>query len=113
MQHLTPAVPGVLPAEAHALVAGGALLVDVREQAEWDQGRIPDAVLRPMSQIEGWYRDLPLDRTIVVQCRTGVRSASVVAALIGQAGFTDVLNLTGGIVAWQIAGLPVEGLVAP
>lgn len=103
-----PIVPTVVPKDVDALVDGGALLIDVREQQEWDQARIPRSVLQPMSLINDWYLDLPRDRTIVVSCRTGHRSARVVHALIEQAGFEDVHNLGGGIVAWAEAGLPTE-----
>ncbi len=95
-------------AEAERLVAAGALLVDCREQDEWDAARIPGAELKPMSEINGWYQNLPRDREIVFQCRTGARSAQIVHALITQAGFENVTNLTGGIIAWAEAELPVE-----
>lgn len=103
-----PEVPAVDAREAERLVAGGALLVDCREQNEWDAARIPGAELKPMSQINDWYQDLPRDREIVFQCRTGTRSAQIVHALITQAGFANVTNLTGGIVAWAETGLPVD-----
>jgi rhodanese-related sulfurtransferase len=70
--------------------------------------RIPGAELKPMSEINDWYVDLPRDRQIVFQCRTGARSAQVVHALITQAGFDNVINLSGGIVAWAEAELPVD-----
>lgn len=90
------------------MVEAGALLIDVRERDEWDQARIPGAEFRPMSAIETWYQELPRQRPIVVYCRTGNRSAAVTSALIQQAGFTDVFNLEGGIVAWSGQALPVE-----
>ncbi len=86
----------------------GAMLVDVREQNEWDEARIPGAVLRPMSQINDWWQDLPDDREIILQCRTGARSAQVTAALMGQAGMDNVVNLAGGIVGWAEAGFDIE-----
>ena len=108
MPQLPPEVPAVDPAEAKDLVDDGALLVDVREPNEWNEARIPGAVLKPMSDIDRWYADLPRDTKIVVQCRTGNRSAHVVHALTTQAGFDNVVNLAGGIVAWAHAELPVD-----
>ncbi len=103
-----PLVPAVDAPEASRLSEAGALIIDVREAHEHAANRIADAELRPMSQINDWYAALPRDRTIVVQCATGRRSEQVVKALTQQAGFTDVWNLAGGIVAWHEAGLPVE-----
>ena len=108
MPQQTPEVPAVDPTEAHDLIAGGAILIDVREQNEWDQVRIPGADLKPMSQINEWYEALPRDTEIIFQCRSGARSAQVVNALITQADFDNVTNLTGGIIAWSHAELPVD-----
>ena len=103
-----PDVPTVHVGDVDELLREGALLIDVREQKEWDQAKMPRAELRPMSIINSWYADLPRDRTIIVSCRTGNRSAHVVHALIEQAGFEDVHNLAGGIVAWAEAGFDVQ-----
>jgi rhodanese-related sulfurtransferase len=103
-----PEAPSVSPEEAKALVEEGALLVDIREVEEWQAARIPGAEFKPLSTINDWWPDLPLDRTVVLYCRSGNRSAHAVNALVGQAGRTNVLNLTGGIIAWDRAGLPVE-----
>ena len=61
-----------------------------------------------MSTINDWYESLPRDTQVIVQCRSGGRSAQVVHALIEQAGFENVTNLTGGIIGWSHADLPVE-----
>lgn len=103
-----PHVPGVSPAEASELLEQGALMIDIRERDEWDAERIPGAVFKPMSTINDWYTDLPREGTIIVQCRTGSRSASVVHALIEQAGFDNVVNLEGGIVGWKFVGYEIE-----
>ena len=76
-------------------------LIDVREQAEWDINHIEGAQLIPQSLInsgEGLAR-LPQDRMPVLYCKTGVRSAQVLAA-VQKAGFADAVHLQGGIVAW-------------
>lgn len=103
-----PQVPTVDAQEAASRIATGALLVDVREQAEWDEARIPGALHRPIGTINDWYTDLPADREIVFQCHSGGRSAQVVHALTSQAGMENVWNLAGGIVAWANAGNPVD-----
>jgi rhodanese-related sulfurtransferase len=101
-------IPGVTPIEAVDLIAEQAMLIDVRERDEWDNERIPGAIFRPMSEINSWFSDLPRDRTIIVQCNSGRRSASVVHALMTQAGFDNVVNLSGGIVGWKFQNQPVE-----
>jgi adenylyltransferase/sulfurtransferase len=77
-------------------------LIDVREPVEWDINHIDGATLIPKSTIssgEGLAKLLPQDRVPVLYCKTGVRSAEVLAA-VKQAGFADALHLQGGIVAW-------------
>jgi rhodanese-related sulfurtransferase len=103
-----PDVPTIDVEEAARRIAGGALLIDVREQDEWDEARVPGAVHKPIGLINDWWQDLPSDRDIVVLCRSGSRSAQVVNALTAQAGMNNVWNLAGGIVAWAKAGQPVS-----
>jgi rhodanese-related sulfurtransferase len=101
-----PGAPDVTPQEAVALVEAGALLLDVREQDEWVAGHAATAVHLPMSRIGQEYQTLPADRQIVCVCHVGARSAAVADALRG-AGW-DAVNLAGGMVAWEHAGLPIE-----
>ena len=93
--------PGVTPSELRDLLAAGApiTLIDVREPAEWEIGHLEGAVLVPASAIDSGLAGLPPGRTPVLYCRTGVRSASVLAA-VRAAGFPDATHLQGGIVAW-------------
>ena len=102
-----PQIPTVDADDAAAKLEGGALLVDVRDQSEWDEARIPGAVHKPIATINEWFGELPSDRDIVFQCHSGSRSAQVVNALAAQAGMSNVWNLAGGIVAWAKAGKPV------
>lgn len=95
------------------MLRDGALLIDIREQQEWEQMRIPGAQFKPLSQIQSWFEDLPRDQDIILQCRSGSRSAQATDALIRQAGFDRVFNLTGGLIAWHSAALPVEHGPAP
>jgi len=94
------------PTRAGELVAGGALLVDVRESYEWVAGHAPVAVHIPVDAIAHEMADFPRDRQIIVVCRSGRRSAAVTDRLM-RSGF-DAVNLDGGVVAWVQAGLPFE-----
>jgi rhodanese-related sulfurtransferase len=103
-----PAIPQIGVDQVPRLVTEGALLVDIRETDEWNQGRIGGAVLKPMSAINDWYDGLPRDRKIILYCASGQRSSQTVQALIQQADFDNVVNMTGGIKAWLKAELPIE-----
>lgn len=88
---------------ARAATAGEALLLDVREHHEWAHGRAPLAVHVPMGELR--QDTVPRDRPVLAVCRVGGRSAAVASALV-QLGY-DVRNVTGGMLAWSAAGLPV------
>ncbi len=93
------------PDGAQELLRGGALLVDVRERSEWDGGHAPKAKHHPLGGLRTSMSDLPLDRTLVVVCRSGNRSTRA-TKMLTKAGY-DAVNLTGGMMAWQAAGQPV------
>ena len=95
----------VSPTEAQELVDGGALLLDVREDHEWQAGHAPQATHLPMSRIGAKVAELPTDRLIVCVCHVGARSAAVAEALTN-AGFSAA-NLVGGMDAWAAQGFPV------
>ena len=84
-------------------------LIDVREQGEWDQVRVDGATLMPLSQ---WpaiaEQQLPKNGTYHMMCAAGVRSARA-AEWMMENGYGDVINVTGGMKAWLMEGLPVEG----
>lgn len=82
--------------------AGSAVLLDVREQHEWDLGHSPIATLIPMSQLQARIDELPTGRRLLVVCHSGQRSARVQAALT-DIGY-DAVNVAGGMIAWQLAG---------
>jgi rhodanese-related sulfurtransferase len=82
------------------------VLVDVREQYEWDAGRIPGARHIELERVAGRADELPRDRPLVFQCRLGARSAMVTEAF--RASGYDAYNLTGGILAWADRGLPLD-----
>lgn len=93
----------VTPLELRELLDSGKplALIDVREPVEWDINHIEGAELIPKSTIEtgDGLGKLPHDRTPVLYCKTGVRSAEALA-VVRNAGFSDALHLQGGIVAW-------------
>jgi rhodanese-related sulfurtransferase len=97
--------PEVGPARAQDLQAQGAVLLDVREDAEWQAGHAPKARHIPLHRLPARLGDLPSNRTVITVCRSGGRSARA-AALLAREG-RDVLNLAGGMHAWAQAGLPV------
>ncbi len=76
-------------------------LLDVREPHEWGIANLEPqgAVLIPMGEVGSSLHRLPRDRSIVVHCRSGARSNKIAEYLL-EAGFTDVVNLAGGILAW-------------
>lgn len=83
------------------------ILVDCREQGEWDAGRIPGAIFLPMSEIENRFEELDKNKTIIVQCRSGKRSLNV-CHFLNDNGYSDLTNLEGGILSWQEEGFEVE-----
>jgi rhodanese-related sulfurtransferase len=95
------------PAAALQAHRRGAILLDVREPGEWQSGHAPGARLIPLGQLSHCAGELPRDREIVAVCRSGNRS-SVAAGLLRRAGFTQVKNLRGGMIAWANQGLPIE-----
>jgi len=93
-------------AEAAALREEGALILDVREQSEWEQGHIEGATLIPLGQLFQRSAELPTDQTIVVVCRSGNRSAQG-RDILETAGFTTVTSMNGGMNDWQAQGYPI------
>jgi len=95
-------VPQVSPTD----VPDDAVILDVREQDEWDAGHAPGAVHIPLGDLPSRLAELPDDEdTLAVVCRSGGRSSRAVAWL-AQQGF-DVANLDGGMRAWHGAGKPM------
>ena len=97
-------VPQVSALDAAARGAdGSALLIDVREDDEWDAGHADGVTHLPMSRLT--LDDIPTDRPVVVVCRSGNRSDRV-AEVLAEVGL-DASNLAGGMHAWVAAGLPI------
>lgn len=81
-------------------------LVDVREQYEWDAGRIAGARHIELERLAGRAQEIPRDRPVVFQCRLGARSAMATQAF--RAAGWDAYNMTGGLALWAERGLPLE-----
>jgi rhodanese-related sulfurtransferase len=95
------------PAQVNeALADDEVALVDVREQYEWDAGRIPGARHIELERLASRADTVPTDRPIVFVCRLGVRSAMAMQAF--RASGWDAYHLGGGIQRWADEGLPIE-----
>ncbi|ASN05795.1 MBL fold metallo-hydrolase [Virgibacillus necropolis] len=81
-------------------------LIDVRNQSEWDEGRIEGANHKTLSLLEDSLDDLPQGKTYLVHCRSGARSA-IGASLMQANGYKDVMNVKGGYLAWTKEKFPV------
>ena len=94
-------------ADTKTLVAGGALLLDVRTDPEVARGIIPGARHVVLQDLPSRLDELPRSGSIVVYCQSGGRSAHAANFLASQ-GFGSVYNLQGGILAWLREGEPIE-----
>jgi molybdopterin/thiamine biosynthesis adenylyltransferase/rhodanese-related sulfurtransferase len=92
-------------ATAEQLVADGALLLDVREADEFEQGAVPGSVFIPRGHLEGQVEGRLTDKAakVVVMCAGGVRSAFA-ARTLGELGYTDVVSMAGGFNKWKDEG---------
>lgn len=88
-----------------------ALLLDVREAAEFETGRLPGAINIPRGVLEFRIGDHPLlsrrDTDILVYCKTSGRAA-LAALNLKRMGYTNVRSIHGGFDAWSRLGLPLE-----
>ncbi|MEL6398345.1 MAG: rhodanese-like domain-containing protein [Cyanobacteria bacterium J06626_4] len=94
-------------------------LIDVRSRFEYNRFHAPDAINLSLPRIlmgrmpilrnslPQWFRQLPEETTIAVICLTAHRSPIAAQALL-EMGFSQVFNITGGMMAWQKAGLPIQ-----
>jgi hydroxyacylglutathione hydrolase/adenylyltransferase/sulfurtransferase len=91
---------------ADALRDGSVQLVDVREDHEWEAGRIAGARHVELAQIAAEAGSLDSAKPVVFYCRVGGRS-TMAADAFRRAGF-DAYSMAGGIMAWDERGLPLE-----
>ena len=99
----------ISPAEAAAKAQNGqAVIVDVREQDEWDEGHIPDALHLSRGTIEFDIEEKVADpnATIILHCGGGGRSA-LAAESLQKMGYKNVQSMAGGLKAWKAAGFPI------
>lgn len=94
--------------QGRALKEQGALLLDVREPGEYQEGHAPGSTLIPLGQLESRLQEIRAfaSRPVAVICRSGRRSARA-AEILSRAGFTQVYNVQGGMNAWEAAALPM------
>jgi molybdopterin/thiamine biosynthesis adenylyltransferase/rhodanese-related sulfurtransferase len=94
---------------AQELIGEGAVLVDVRERDEWEQGRIPGALHVPRGHLESRIEQAAPDRSrpVILYCASGNRSAFA-AKTLTELGYERALSLAGGYTDWQRSGLPTE-----
>jgi rhodanese-related sulfurtransferase len=101
-------IPALTPVEAQArLTEQPALfLLDVREPDEYRQGHVAGATLIPLGELSRRMGELPKDRELLCICHSGNRSRAA-AQHLAAAGY-KVVNLQGGMFAWEMARLPVK-----
>jgi rhodanese-related sulfurtransferase len=85
-----------------------AVIVDVRDRKEFDAGHIVDAINIPLASLESRVDELKphADKPIVVTCRMGQHSGAA-GTTLRKAGYENVMRLTGGMMEWRNASLPV------
>lgn len=91
---------------AEAIENDSHVLLDVREQDEWDEAHIEGAIHIPMSELMSRMDELSKEKPIHIMCHSGGRSLYAVEYL-AHAGHDDPKSLAGGIVAWAQSGKPI------
>ncbi|MEP7206220.1 MAG: rhodanese-like domain-containing protein [Casimicrobiaceae bacterium] len=84
-------------------------ILDVRDDAEWQEGHIPGALHTYVGDLGDRLRDLPKGEPLIVHCTVGNR-AGLAASILQRAGFERVYNLLGGFRAWSALGLPTTSV---
>ncbi len=97
---------GVLIAAEEMESAQPPLLLDVRAPGEWSMKHIAGSINVPLNQLQERIREVPRDRRIAVHCAGGYRS-SIAVSILHQHGITNLIEIAGGLAAWDAAGLPV------
>jgi hydroxyacylglutathione hydrolase len=101
-------VAQLTPSElANRVAARSVTVLDVRSSPEFAEGHIPESVHIPLGYLSDRLKELPGNKPVVVQCHSGARS-QIGASLLKKLGRQDVMNLVGGLAAWEELGLPVE-----
>jgi len=100
------ALTNVSVQQLYEAARAGALVLDVREPFEYAEGHVAGSVLVPLASVGVRAGEFPKDEPVYVFCRSGNRSLQAAQTLVA-AGFSDVRNVEGGIIAWTAARLPV------
>ena len=82
------------------------ILVDCREQEEWDEDHIPNAIFMPLSTFQENFNKLDSNKQIIMQCRSGKRSLTA-CQILQENDYEDLTNLEGGILRWKELGYEV------
>jgi rhodanese-related sulfurtransferase/glyoxylase-like metal-dependent hydrolase (beta-lactamase superfamily II) len=96
----------VLVLEEELRGPGPPLVMDVRNPREWTAKRIAGSVNLPLGRLRERMEEVPRDRRVVVHCAGGYRS-SIAASILHQYGITNLVEMAGGLAAWDAAKLPV------
>ena len=103
--------PAVTDISQEALLSSppdGAVILDVRTEAEFGSGHVPGAVNIPHDELSSRLSELAsTDQPVVVYCRSGKRAGMASSVLVA-AGYTKVFHLEGDMNEWQANGLPTE-----
>ncbi|KQB13192.1 rhodanese-related sulfurtransferase [Rhodobacter capsulatus] len=101
------------PTASQKLLAGGALLIDVREAEEVAACGFAGcaAMTIPLSQFEARFAEIPRDREVILACASGDRSLKATYFLMYQ-GYAKVTNMKHGLARWVARGFPVTGNAA-
>ena len=82
------------------------LVVDIRAPREWNASHLSDSINLPLTQLQQRIHEIPRNRRIAVHCAGGYRS-SIAASILNQYGITNLIELAGGITAWEAAKFQV------
>ena len=106
---ITNGIYNLTPLQAHNLCQKGAILLDVREDYlnRYKIFDVPEQIFCPKKKLAEHLTDLPLDTPLIIADASGIHSPEAVKTLIEQGFIGSVANLSGGLVDWEHAGLPI------
>jgi len=113
MLFTTPSTTGsgiasISPADAEGKLAQpGVVMIDVREPDEFRSGHVQGAKLMPLGTVPSRWQELSGYQEVIVVCRSGNRSMAACRQL-NALGIAQVSNLSGGMMAWAHAKLPIQ-----
>lgn len=97
---------GVLVAAEELRSTEPPFVLDVRAPMEWEAKHIEPSKNIPLNRLQERISEVPCDRKIAVHCAGGYRS-SIAVSILHQHGITNLIEIAGGLAAWEAAGLPV------